>query len=151
PLPRYVIASLDRSHAGFYQCVVRNRVGALLQRKTEIRVAYMGNFVEGEQKLSLPQGQAAALVPPAITGYPSPQVTWFREGRKISPSNASAVTTENWLVVLASASSDGGRYFVQAVNEKNGENKTSGAVTLAVEILELFPELYLELYLELFL
>ncbi|XP_078728944.1 protein sidekick-2 [Lampetra fluviatilis] len=130
---RFVIASLDRSHAGFYQCVVRNRVGALLQRKTEIRVAYMGNFVEGEQKLSLPQGQAAALVPPAITGYPSPQVTWFREGRKISPSPRIAVTTENWLVVLASASSDGGRYFVQAVNEQNGENKTSGAVTLAVE------------------
>lgn len=36
---RYLIPSLDRSHAGFYRCIVRNRVGALLQRRTEVQVA----------------------------------------------------------------------------------------------------------------
>lgn len=38
-LYRYLIPSLDRSHAGFYRCIVRNRVGALLQRRTEVQVA----------------------------------------------------------------------------------------------------------------
>jgi hypothetical protein len=37
--PRYMITSLDRTHAGFYRCIVRNRMGALLQRQTEVQVA----------------------------------------------------------------------------------------------------------------
>lgn len=36
---RYMITSLDRTHAGFYRCIVRNRMGALLQRQTEVQVA----------------------------------------------------------------------------------------------------------------
>ena len=36
---RYMITSLDRTHAGFYRCIVRNRLGALLQRQTEVQVA----------------------------------------------------------------------------------------------------------------
>lgn len=39
PLSRYMITSLDRTHAGFYRCIVRNRMGALLQRQTEVQVA----------------------------------------------------------------------------------------------------------------
>lgn len=34
-----MITSLDRTHAGFYRCIVRNRMGALLQRQTEVQVA----------------------------------------------------------------------------------------------------------------
>jgi hypothetical protein len=36
---RYIIPSLQKLDAGFYRCVVRNRMGALLQRKSEIQVA----------------------------------------------------------------------------------------------------------------
>uniref|UniRef100_A0A452HV54 Ig-like domain-containing protein n=1 Tax=Gopherus agassizii TaxID=38772 RepID=A0A452HV54_9SAUR len=36
---RYMITSLDRTHAGVYRCIVRNRMGALLQRQTEVQVA----------------------------------------------------------------------------------------------------------------
>lgn len=43
-----------------------------------------------------------------------------------------AITLENQLVVLATAAADGGRYYVQAVNEKNGENKTSPSIYLNV-------------------
>lgn len=39
PSHRYMITSLDRTHAGFYRCIVRNRMGALLQRQTEVQVA----------------------------------------------------------------------------------------------------------------
>lgn len=39
---------------------------------------------------------------------------------------------ENQLVVLATAAADAGRYYVQAVNEKNGENKTSPSIYLNV-------------------
>lgn len=44
--PRYMITSLDRTHAGFYRCIVRNRMGALLQRQTEVQVAceYSGGW-----------------------------------------------------------------------------------------------------------
>lgn len=36
---RYIIPALQRSDAGFYQCIVRNRMGALLQRRSEVQVA----------------------------------------------------------------------------------------------------------------
>ncbi|MEQ2306878.1 Protein sidekick-2, partial [Ameca splendens] len=83
----YLIPSLDRSHAGFYRCIVRNRVGALLQRRTEVQVAFMGNFKEGERVQSVSQGDGALIPAPRIRSFPQPQVTWFRDGRKIPPSS----------------------------------------------------------------
>ncbi|CAG5904065.1 unnamed protein product [Menidia menidia] len=84
---RYLIPSLDRSHAGFYRCIVRNRVGALLQRRTEVQVAFMGSFEEGERAQSVSQGEGAVIPAPRIRSFPQPQVTWFRDGRKIPPSS----------------------------------------------------------------
>uniref|UniRef100_A0A8C4R080 Ig-like domain-containing protein n=1 Tax=Eptatretus burgeri TaxID=7764 RepID=A0A8C4R080_EPTBU len=104
-----------------------------MQRPTEIHVAYMGNFDGGRRRQGVWQGQAAVLTPPHIPSYPQPQVTWFHEGQKISPSARIAVTMENQLVVLATAAADAGRYRVQAVNERNGENKTSQELELDVE------------------
>uniref|UniRef100_A0A8D0G947 Sidekick cell adhesion molecule 1 n=1 Tax=Sphenodon punctatus TaxID=8508 RepID=A0A8D0G947_SPHPU len=43
-----------------------------------------------------------------------------------------AITLENQLVILATSATDAGRYYVQAVNEKNGENKTSPLVYLSI-------------------
>uniref|UniRef100_A0A672YY51 Sidekick cell adhesion molecule 2b n=1 Tax=Sphaeramia orbicularis TaxID=375764 RepID=A0A672YY51_9TELE len=130
---RYLIPSLDRSHAGFYRCIVRNRVGALLQRRTEVQVAFMGSFEEGERIQSVSQGEGAVIPAPRIRSFPQPQVTWFRDGRKIPPSSRIAITLDNTLVILSTVAPDAGRYYVQAVNDKNGENKTSQPITLSVE------------------
>nr|XP_045038349.2 protein sidekick-2 isoform X2 [Desmodus rotundus] len=130
---RYMITSLDRTHAGFYRCIVRNRMGALLQRQTEVQVAFMGSFEEGEKHQSVSHGEAAVIRAPRIASFPRPQVTWFRDGRKIPPSSRIAITLENTLVILSTVAPDAGRYYVQAVNDKNGDNKTSQPITLAVE------------------
>uniref|UniRef100_A0A8D0HE11 Sidekick cell adhesion molecule 2 n=1 Tax=Sphenodon punctatus TaxID=8508 RepID=A0A8D0HE11_SPHPU len=130
---RYMITSLDRTHAGFYRCIVRNRMGALLQRQTEVQVAYMGSFEEGEKQSSVSHGEAAVIRAPRIDSFPRPQVTWFRDGRKIPPSSRIAITLENTLVILSTVAPDAGRYYVQAVNDKNGDNKTSHPITLTVE------------------
>ncbi|XP_041341779.1 protein sidekick-2 [Pyrgilauda ruficollis] len=129
---RYMITSLDRTHAGFYRCIVRNRMGALLQRQTEVQVAYMGSFEDSETQQSVSQGEAAVIRAPRIASFPQPQVTWFRDGRKISPSSRVAITLENTLVILSTVAPDAGRYYVQAVNDKNGDNKTSQPITLTV-------------------
>ncbi|NXP92727.1 SDK2 protein, partial [Passerina amoena] len=129
---RYMITSLDRTHAGFYRCIVRNRMGALLQRQTEVQVAYMGSFEDGETQQSVSHGEAAVIPAPRIASFPQPQVTWFRDGRKISPSSRVAITLENTLVILSTVAPDAGRYYVQAVNDKNGDNKTSQPITLTV-------------------
>ncbi|XP_059387315.1 protein sidekick-2-like isoform X2 [Carassius carassius] len=130
---RYLIPSLDRLHAGFYRCIVRNRVGALLQRRTEVQVAYMGSFEEGERTQAISQGEGAVIPAPHIRCFPQPQVTWFRDGRKIPPSSRIAITLDNTLVILSTVAPDAGRYYVQAVNDKNGENKTGQPITLSVE------------------
>ncbi|NXD62073.1 SDK2 protein, partial [Eolophus roseicapillus] len=129
---RYIITSLDRTHAGFYRCIVRNRMGALLQRQTEVQVAYMGSFEDSETQQSVSHGEAAVIRAPRIASFPQPQVTWFRDGRKISPSSRIAITLENTLVILSTVAPDAGRYYVQAVNDKNGDNKTSQPITLSV-------------------
>ncbi|KAL2100796.1 hypothetical protein ACEWY4_002557 [Coilia grayii] len=84
---KYTIPSLQRSDRGSYQCVVRNRMGALLQKRAEIQVAYMGSFAEAEQRKTATQGRAAVLNSPVVSCYPRPQVTWFRDGYKIIPSS----------------------------------------------------------------
>ncbi|XP_048821343.1 protein sidekick-2 isoform X5 [Lagopus muta] len=127
-----MITSLDRTHAGFYRCIVRNRMGALLQRQTEVQVAYMGSFEDSETEQSVSHGEAAVIRAPRIASFPQPQVTWFRDGRKISPSSRIAITLDNTLVILSTVAPDAGRYYVQAVNDKNGDNKTSQPITLAV-------------------
>lgn len=45
----------------------------------------------------------------------------------------SAITMDNTLVILSTVAPDAGRYYAQAVNDKNGENKTSQPVILTVE------------------
>ncbi|KAL4624411.1 protein sidekick-1-like [Arapaima gigas] len=132
PEYKYTIPSLQRSHAGFYQCVVRNRMGALMQKRAEVQVAYMGNFAEQEQRKTVVQGKAAILNCPVVRSFPRPQVTWFRDGYKIIPSERVAITLDNQLVVLAASAADAGRYSVQAVNEKNGENRTSPSTYLSI-------------------
>ncbi|XP_068119236.1 protein sidekick-2 isoform X4 [Hyperolius riggenbachi] len=130
---RYMITSLDRTHAGHYRCIVRNRMGALLQRQTEVQVAYMGNFEDAESTQTVSHGDAAVIIAPTIASFPQPQVTWFRDGRKIPPSNRIAITKDNTLVILSSVAPDAGRYYAQAVNDKNGDNKTSQPITVIVE------------------
>lgn len=129
---KYVIPSLQRLDAGFYRCVVRNRLGALVQRRSEVQVAYMGNFMAIDQRKVVSQGQAAVLNLLPITSCPRPHVTWFREGHKIIPSNRIAITLENQLVILATTASDAGAYYVQAVNERTGEYKTSPPTSLSI-------------------
>uniref|UniRef100_A0A8C6E6Y3 Sidekick cell adhesion molecule 1 n=1 Tax=Moschus moschiferus TaxID=68415 RepID=A0A8C6E6Y3_MOSMO len=129
---KYVIPSLQRLDAGFYRCVVRNRMGALLQRRSEVQVAYMGDFADADGGRAVSEGRAAVLGLPPISSCPRPQVTWFRDGHKIVPGRRIAITLENQLVILAAAASDAGAYYVQAVNERNGENKTSPPVHLSV-------------------
>uniref|UniRef100_A0A8P0T958 Sidekick cell adhesion molecule 1 n=1 Tax=Canis lupus familiaris TaxID=9615 RepID=A0A8P0T958_CANLF len=129
---KYIIPSLQRLDAGFYRCVVRNRMGALLQRRSEVQVAYMGNFMDTDQRKTVSQGHAAVLNLLPITSCPRPQVTWFREGHKIIPSHRIAITLENQLVILATTAGDTGAYYAQAVNERNGENKTSPLIHLSI-------------------
>ncbi|XP_033945052.1 protein sidekick-2 isoform X5 [Pseudochaenichthys georgianus] len=130
---RYLMPSLDRSHAGHYRCIVRNRVGAIMQCSTEVQVAYIGGFVEVEKSQTVSQGEGALIHSPQIHSFPRPQITWFRDGRKIPSSSRIAITLDNTLVILSTVAPDAGRYYAQAVNDKNGENKTSQPIMLTVE------------------
>jgi len=47
----------------------------------------MGSFEEGERAQAVSQGEGAVIPAPHIRCYPQPQVTWFRDGRKIPPSS----------------------------------------------------------------
>lgn len=49
--------------------------------------ADMGSFEEGEKHQTVSHGEAAVIRAPRIASFPRPQVTWFRDGRKIPPSS----------------------------------------------------------------
>ncbi|KAL1005202.1 hypothetical protein UPYG_G00055910 [Umbra pygmaea] len=127
----FIIPEVKRSDAGWYHCVVRNRVGALIQKRALVQVAFMGNFSREDQRRTVSVGRAAVLNMPTVSSFPTPQVTWYRDGQKVIPSNRVAISLDNQLVVLATTAADAGRYYVQAVNELTGENQTSPYVHLS--------------------
>jgi len=47
----------------------------------------MGGFVEGERSQTVSQGNGALIQAPQIHSFPRPQITWFRDGRKIPSSS----------------------------------------------------------------
>ncbi|XP_017262335.1 protein sidekick-1 isoform X1 [Kryptolebias marmoratus] len=134
PQYRLSIPTLQRTDAGLYQCTVMNRMGALIHKRTEVHVAFLGNFSAGDQRKTVTQGRAAVISPPALASFPQPLVTWYKDGHKINPNNRIAITLDNQLVVLATTATDAGRYHVEAVNEMTGENVTSPAVYLSVSV-----------------
>ncbi|XP_035493401.2 protein sidekick-1-like isoform X1 [Scophthalmus maximus] len=134
PQHRLSVPSLKRTDAGLYQCSVRNRMGAVINRRIEVQVAFLGSFSSEEQRKTVTQGRAAAISPPPLASFPRPLVTWFRDGHKIIPNNRIAITLDSQLVVLATTAADAGRYHVEAVNEVTGENATSAAVYLSISV-----------------
>uniref|UniRef100_A0A8C4HXZ3 Sidekick cell adhesion molecule 2a n=1 Tax=Dicentrarchus labrax TaxID=13489 RepID=A0A8C4HXZ3_DICLA len=119
---RYLIPSLDRAHAGHYRCIVRNRVGAIMQCSTEVQVAYMGGFVEGERSQTVSQGEGALIYSPRIHSFPRPQITWFRDGRKIPSSS-------RILVISLPAVTDSGYYECEAsLRSSSVPSVTAGAL-----------------------
>ncbi|KAM7419591.1 hypothetical protein PAMA_016613 [Pampus argenteus] len=92
----------------------------------------LGKFSSEEQRKTVTQGRAAIISPPPLSSFPSPVVTWYKDGHKIIPNNRIAITLDNQLVVLATAAMDAGRYHVEAVNEMTGENVTSPAIYLSI-------------------
>ncbi|XP_044047489.1 protein sidekick-1-like isoform X3 [Siniperca chuatsi] len=132
PQYRLSVPSLKRTDAGLYQCMVRNRMGAVIHRRTEVQVAFLGNFSAEEQRKTVTQGRAAIISQPPLASFPRPHVTWYKDGHKIIPNNRIAITLDNQLVVLATTAADAGRYHVEAVNEMTGENVTSPAIYLSI-------------------
>uniref|UniRef100_A0A674PFT0 Sidekick cell adhesion molecule 1 n=1 Tax=Takifugu rubripes TaxID=31033 RepID=A0A674PFT0_TAKRU len=132
PQYRLFMPLLKRTDAGLYRCIARNRMGAVLDHRTEVQVAFQGNFSAEEQRKTVMQGRAAVISQPTLASFPRPLVTWYKDGQKIIPNTRTAITLDNQLVVLATVAADAGRYHVEAVNEMTGESATSPAIYLSI-------------------
>uniref|UniRef100_A0AAV2LFU4 Ig-like domain-containing protein n=1 Tax=Knipowitschia caucasica TaxID=637954 RepID=A0AAV2LFU4_KNICA len=129
---RLLIEQMQRSDAGLYQCLVRNRMGAAIHWKTQVHVAFVGNYSGEDQRKTVTQGRATVLSLPPLASYPQPVVTWYKDGQKIIPNNRLAITLDNQLVVLATTAADAGRYHADAVNELTGDSVTSPAIYVSI-------------------
>uniref|UniRef100_A0A8D0B9U3 Immunoglobulin-like and fibronectin type III domain-containing protein 1 n=1 Tax=Salvator merianae TaxID=96440 RepID=A0A8D0B9U3_SALMN len=68
----------------------------------------------------------------AVTGYPAPQVTWYKDGKNISHDPTFFCKNDFGicsLVILGVTESDGGEYMVKAVNEL-GQAASKAVVTI---------------------
>ncbi|XP_078723352.1 LOW QUALITY PROTEIN: protein sidekick-2-like [Lampetra fluviatilis] len=130
---RYVIPSVRPEDAGSYQCVARNKFGALLQPPTEVQVVYLGEVQDGgERRVVVSRGGTLILDPPRVASHPPAQITWFREGRKVSTGPRVAITHDSRLVVMAMSGGEAGTYRAHILNERNGEVRAGPATVVTL-------------------
>ncbi|KAH8397906.1 hypothetical protein KR222_006052, partial [Zaprionus bogoriensis] len=122
-----------REDAGGYQCIARNDVGSILSEKSDVVVAYMGNFENvTEGRLTVVSGHPAIFDMPEIDSVPQPSVDWQTAEGPLNYDIKYAITHAKQLIILSADESDRKAYRARAMNTQLGKEVTSPFVHLNV-------------------
>ncbi|XP_062139568.1 protein sidekick isoform X5 [Drosophila sulfurigaster albostrigata] len=141
----YRIHITRREDAGSYQCIARNDAGSILSEKSDVVVAYMGNFENStEGRLNVVSGHAAIFDMPQIDSIPRPSVDWQTDEGPLNYDIKYATTHANQLIILSAHEDDAKAYRARAMNTQLGKEEMSAYVHLKVTgdpFIEIAPEI----------
>ncbi|XP_051864636.1 protein sidekick isoform X6 [Drosophila albomicans] len=141
----YRIHITRREDAGSYQCIARNDAGSILSEKSDVVVAYMGNFENStEGRLNVVSGHAAIFDMPQIDSIPRPSVDWQTAEGPLNYDIKYATTHANQLIILSAHEDDAKAYRARAMNTQLGKEEMSAYVHLKVTgdpFIEIAPEI----------
>ncbi|XP_073972084.1 sidekick cell adhesion molecule isoform X2 [Rhodnius prolixus] len=127
------ILNTRREDGGSYQCMARNDVGAILSKKLDITVAYMGVFDDTrERTVQVRPGEAAILDLPSISSHPAPLVQWQADDGSQLFDRDYAISPSNQLIILAAKPSHQKAYRARATNTQLGKEENSAYIRLRV-------------------
>lgn len=141
----YKIINTRREDGGAYQCLAKNDVGAILSKKIDIVVAYMGLFEDQtERTVTVKSGRAAVLDVPPIASQPPPLVQWQADDGSQLYDREYAHSPESQLIILSASPSHQKAYRARATNTQLGKEENSAYIRLQVvgeEEAEVAPEI----------
>ncbi|KAK9504659.1 hypothetical protein O3M35_010943 [Rhynocoris fuscipes] len=127
------ILNTRREDGGSYQCIARNDVGAILSKKIDITVAYMGVFDDvTERTVRVRPGEAAVLDLPPISSHPPPLVQWQTDDGSQLYDREYALSPSNQLIILAVKAAHQKAYRARATNTQLGKEENSAYIRLRV-------------------
>ncbi|KAL1140779.1 hypothetical protein AAG570_000709, partial [Ranatra chinensis] len=129
----YRILNTRREDAGSYQCMAKNDVGAILSKKLDITVAYMGVFEDlTERTATVAAGSAAVLEVPSISSHPPPLVQWQTDDGAQLYDRKYAFSPDNQLIILSASAADQKAYRARATNTQLGKEEYSAYIRLMI-------------------
>ncbi|BES97569.1 Immunoglobulin V-set domain [Nesidiocoris tenuis] len=127
------IVNTRREDGGTYVCMAKNDVGAILSKKIDITVAYMGVFEDlVEKTVTVDAGEAAIIDLPKIDSHPAPLVQWQVDDGSNLYAREFALSPTNQLIILSANPSHQKAYRAHATNTQLGKEENSGYIRLRV-------------------
>ncbi|KAF8795300.1 Protein sidekick like protein [Argiope bruennichi] len=132
--PLLRISHISKENSGNYWCLARNAAGTVFSEKTSLTVAYMDSNVSAENiTMTIKDGDAAILKPPAVESIPPVSISWQKLGfGHLHGGLNHAVSLNNELILLAVNSEDEGNYRASVTNPQAGEEALGGLIQLKV-------------------
>lgn len=129
---KYTIEETTESSEATYTCVAKNEVGTA-ETSCKVVVQDKPTIVVDETLLSQRLRTSAQWkIDAKITGFPKPEVSWYKNGVKMTSSSKLSITYEEDTSIITITSlerSDSGKYVVEA---KNNAGVTSVELNLNV-------------------
>lgn len=113
---RYIIEATDVSSEATYKCVALNEIGTA-ETTCQVSVQEKPSIAIDEQLLSQKLRTAASwLVSGQVTGFPAPEVSWYRNGVRIDSTKTLTIKSST-IEIRSLERSDSGKYTVEARNK----------------------------------
>lgn len=117
---RYTIEETDETTESKYTCIATNEVGKA-ETSCSISIQDKPSIVIDENLLTQKLRTSAQWkVSSIVTGFPKPEIKWYKNGVKINSSKSCTFTSndsESTIEIVALERSDSGKYTIEAANK----------------------------------
>lgn len=126
-----MIYNTKESDKGEYQCMARNPAGEVKTNKVQLTYT---DRVESPRFLTTPQDVTTAVgnsvhLPCRATGYPEPQIRWYKDGASLVPSGRINIMSNGDLHLNNIHAEDQGQYMCSAEN-RGGSTGTTARIII---------------------